>query len=180
MFYQRNEKGIPVTWLARMRESMARLTPQFSANRTVREYTEKHYLPAATAYRKRGANSGLLAEEVVKWQNRMGQHWHTIRFGSLKVQCSNQEHEFVAEVYLNQVLSDSVSVELYAEPYRSGAAVRIPMARGAKMTGSVDGFVYTGRAPSSRPASDYTVRVVPSKSGVLVPLEVNSIVWQKT
>ena len=29
---------------------MARLTPRFSANRTVREYTEQHYLPAATAY----------------------------------------------------------------------------------------------------------------------------------
>ena len=27
-------------WVAKMRESMARLTPQFSANRTVREYTE--------------------------------------------------------------------------------------------------------------------------------------------
>ena len=28
---------------------MARLTPRFSANRTVREYTEQHYLPAALA-----------------------------------------------------------------------------------------------------------------------------------
>jgi len=28
-----------------MRESMAQLTPQFSANRTVREYTEQHYIP---------------------------------------------------------------------------------------------------------------------------------------
>jgi hypothetical protein len=46
--------------------------------------------------------------------------------------------------------------------------------------GSVDGFAYAGRAPPSRPAPDYTVRVVPSKSGVLVPREVNSIVWQKT
>ena len=39
-FYTRNEKGIPTAWVARMRESMARLTPRFSANRTVREYTE--------------------------------------------------------------------------------------------------------------------------------------------
>jgi starch phosphorylase len=40
-------KGIPRAWVARMRESMAQLTPRFSANRTVREYTEQHYLPAA-------------------------------------------------------------------------------------------------------------------------------------
>ena len=39
-FYARNEKGIPVAWVNRMRESMARLTPHFAADRTVREYTE--------------------------------------------------------------------------------------------------------------------------------------------
>ena len=52
-FYARDEQGIPTAWVARMRESMARLTPRFSANRTVREYTEQHYLPAATAYHLR-------------------------------------------------------------------------------------------------------------------------------
>src|SRR5439155_7947547 len=47
-FYTR-DKGIPKRWVARMRESMARLTPFFSANRTVREYAEGRYLPAAAA-----------------------------------------------------------------------------------------------------------------------------------
>jgi hypothetical protein len=47
-----------------MRESMARLTPRFSANRTVREYTEQHYLPAATAYRERAP---IKAQSAGKW-----------------------------------------------------------------------------------------------------------------
>ena len=38
-FYRRDENGIPTAWVARMRESMARLTPRFSANRAVREYS---------------------------------------------------------------------------------------------------------------------------------------------
>src|SRR5208337_3567505 len=38
-FYDRDRDGNPSGWIARMRESMARLTPRFSANRTVREYT---------------------------------------------------------------------------------------------------------------------------------------------
>jgi len=38
-FYTRDKSGIPTAWVKRMRESMAQLTPQFSANRTVREYT---------------------------------------------------------------------------------------------------------------------------------------------
>ncbi|HEX7505534.1 MAG TPA: alpha-glucan family phosphorylase, partial [Polyangia bacterium] len=49
-FFARTEKGVPTAWVARMRESMARLTPKFSASRTVREYTEQHYVPAARAY----------------------------------------------------------------------------------------------------------------------------------
>ncbi len=52
-FYNRNEKGIPSRWISRMRESMAQLTPRFSADRTVREYTEQHYLPAAKSFLER-------------------------------------------------------------------------------------------------------------------------------
>jgi len=73
-FYTRNEKGIPTGWVARMRESMARLTPRFSANRTVREYTETYYVPAAAAYRKREANGGALAAEIVNWRRDLCDH----------------------------------------------------------------------------------------------------------
>src|SRR5581483_10196165 len=55
-FYTRDQSGIPTAWVKRMRESMARLTPGFSADRTVREYTEQLYLPAAAAYRTRAAD----------------------------------------------------------------------------------------------------------------------------
>ena len=57
-FYTRDKKGIPISWVKRMRESMAHLTPQFSTNRSVREYTEQHYLPATIAYRQRVADKG--------------------------------------------------------------------------------------------------------------------------
>lgn len=52
-FYDRNEEGVPVRWLARVRESMARLTPRFSTNRMVREYTDNFYVTGAHAYCKR-------------------------------------------------------------------------------------------------------------------------------
>ena len=57
-FYSRDEHGIPRGWVARMRESMARLTPTFSTNRAVRQYTEEHYLSAAAAFRQRAENRG--------------------------------------------------------------------------------------------------------------------------
>ena len=63
-FYARDEHGIPKAWVTRMRESMAQLTPTFSANRSVREYTEDHYLPAAEAYARRAADKGKLGAGV--------------------------------------------------------------------------------------------------------------------
>jgi starch phosphorylase len=68
-FYTRDERGIPRGWVARMRESMARLTPLFSTNRAVRQYTEEHYLAAASAFKERAANQGALGADLLRWQD---------------------------------------------------------------------------------------------------------------
>ena len=59
-FYERNNCGIPQRWVSKMRESMTALTPYFSANRMVREYTERFYLPLADKYHHRAANNAEL------------------------------------------------------------------------------------------------------------------------
>jgi starch phosphorylase len=64
-FYSRDREGIPRDWVRRVRESMALLTPAFSANRTVRQYTEEHYIPAAAAYAARTANRGVAGMDLV-------------------------------------------------------------------------------------------------------------------
>ncbi|MGH9948470.1 MAG: alpha-glucan family phosphorylase [Pyrinomonadaceae bacterium] len=42
-FYNKNEAGLPVEWIAMMRNSIATLTPQFASDRMVRDYLEKIY-----------------------------------------------------------------------------------------------------------------------------------------
>ncbi len=66
--YTRDVEGIPAAWVARMRESMARLTPRFSTNRSEREYTQRYYLPAADAYRSRAANRGVTGKRLIDWR----------------------------------------------------------------------------------------------------------------
>ena len=178
-FYTRNEKGIPTRWVARMRESMARLTPRFSANRTVREYTETYYLPAAAAYRRREANAGALAEEIVAWRRNIYKHWATIRFGPLEVSSADGMYEFNVEVYFDAPARDNVGVELYAEPADDGKPERITMSRGTELRGAASGYIYSARFRSGRPSSDYTVRIIPSKPEAFIPLEANPIAWRQ-
>lgn len=46
-YYQRDDHGIPVEWVSRMKDSMATILPQFSSGRMVRDYVERCYLPVA-------------------------------------------------------------------------------------------------------------------------------------
>ena len=126
-FYTRDENGIPTAWVTRMRESMARLTPRFSASRAVREYTEQHYLPAAAAYRERAANKGAVGRQVVDWQHAVDRKWGSLRFGDLRVETNADHHVFEVEVFLNDLDPNAVRVELYADGIDGGDPVRVEM-----------------------------------------------------
>jgi starch phosphorylase len=177
-FYARDKEGIPVVWVARMRESMARLTPQFSANRTVREYTEQHYIPAAAAYRRRVADKGAMGVQLVKWQRAVEQHWSNLRFGELKVATDGGNHLFEVQVYLNGLDPDVVCVELYADGLNGGEPVWQEMMREQEPV-DANSYIYSAQVPTTRPATDYTARVMPRCSGVAVPLEDARILWQR-
>jgi starch phosphorylase len=177
-FYTRNEQGIPTAWIARMRESMAQLTPRFSANRTVREYTEQHYLPAASAYRERAAGKGAMGIQVVNWQRMMEQHWPNLRFGEMKVASDGGNHVFEVQVYLGGLDANSVRVELYADGVDGNEPVRQEMMRGQQLA-DANSYIYRLQVPSTRPATDYTPRVIPHRAAVAVPLEATRILWQR-
>jgi starch phosphorylase len=178
-FYTRDESGIPTAWVARMRESMARLTPRFSANRAVREYTEQHYLPAAAAYRERAADKGAAGTNIVNWEHTLKEKWGTLRFGDVKVQTNAAQHIFEAEVYLDDLDPNLVRIELFAEGTEGDHPVCQEMKRMSQLAGTAASQVYGAHVPATRPAADFTARLIPQRSGVAVPLEFARILWQR-
>ncbi|HEV2206167.1 MAG TPA: alpha-glucan family phosphorylase [Candidatus Acidoferrales bacterium] len=179
-FYTRDDRGIPRAWVTRMRHSMARLTPTFSTNRVVRQYTEQHYIPAAKEFRQRSANQGSKAIELLNWQANLAQHWSKLRFGSVSVEQVEGEYLFQAQAFLDDLDPDSVTVELYADPLNGDGPVRHTMDRGERLVGSANGFTFTARIPATRPVADYTPRIVPRRDGALVPLESSYILWDES
>ncbi len=178
-FYTRNEKGIPTAWVARMRESMARLTPHFSADRAVREYTEQHYLPAATAYHTRVANKGAVGKQLVDCQHSLEQKWTTLRFGEVKQETNGKQRTYEVQVYLDDIDPKAVRVELYANRVNGGSSVRQEMKRVRKLAGAVGGYVYSATVSTARQPVDYTARVMSHRDGVAIPLEDARILWQR-
>ena len=177
-FYTRDASGIPTAWVKRMRESMARLTPQFSADRAVREYTEQHYLSAASAYWERAANKGVVGRQVIDWQHELDRTWGSLRFGSLRVETNAGQNVFEIEIFLDGLDPNAVRVELYADGINGTDPVRVEMKCARPLPDASRGCVYRATVPTARPATDYTVRVIPQRSGVAVPLEAARILWQ--
>ena len=178
-FYTRDEHGLPTEWVARMRESMARLTPRFSANRTVREYTEQYYLPAAAAYQKRIAEGGATGAQLLHWQRTLTNGWPSIHFGDCNVNTADGDYIFQVQVYLGEVSLDAVRVELYSDGDEGSDPVCESMTPNEPLIGAVNGYLFTAQVSAKRPASDYTPRVIPSHPQAIVPLEAAQILWRE-
>jgi len=180
-FYDRDENGIPTSWVARMRASMAQLTPRFSSNRMLRQYTREIYLPCARALRRRTRDNGRLGNELEGWMNEIAHHWQYLHFGRKTVAITgDHDYTFQVPVYLDDLSPEAVSVELYAEPLEAGAEPeRITMSRGKPLPGTVNGYLYTAAVSTPRPADDYTPRIVPCHQEAMVPLENNHILWYR-
>jgi starch phosphorylase len=176
-FYTRDDRGIPMAWLQKMRASMLQLTPRFSSNRTVREYVDKYYLQAAGQYSKRAADESELGMKLSSWSKRIGELWSKVRFGAVSNREVGNQYGFDVEVFLGDLEASAVKVELYAEA--KGDSGRTLQAMERQQDAPVGRAVYSCLVPRTRPASEYTPRIVPSMSGALVPLEQNNILWQR-
>jgi starch phosphorylase len=173
-FYDRDQRGIPVRWVAKMRQSIASLATAFSANRAVRQYTEQHYVPLAAAFCERSGDAIGLSS----WIAHMRSKWDDVRFGGVTVQSTNAEYRFQAEVHLGAISPGEVAVEIYADPLNSEAPIREPMILHAAAADTAMPHSYTGAVSARRPVEDFTLRVIPHRKGVLVPLELSLVLWQ--
>jgi starch phosphorylase len=178
-FYDRNPQGMPSRWLARVRESMAILTPEFSASRAIRDYTTDHYLPAAARYIARSANEGQLGSEILEWRRAIEDQWKTLRFGEVTVETTDGQHRFQIRVNVGGLHPDQFRIELYAgSTGTTDSTPEIVAACGSSLELSGE-VAFSACCAANRPASDYTARLVPSHMGAMLPLESGQILWQR-
>ena len=163
----------------RMRESMARLTPRFSARARGARVHREHYRPAADAYRARAADGCALGRRIVTWRQVLEQQWPALRFDSVKVEAEGTHQAFEVRLSVHDLDPDAVRVELYANALNGDRPFRLTMTRIGRSDGASGSWAYRARIPATRPATDYTVRVVPHHDGVAVPLETPNVLWQR-
>jgi starch phosphorylase len=175
LFYKRNELGVPVEWIRCMRQSMAQLTLPYSSIRSLQEYTEKYYLPAASLYQKRLANHAEEGRKIEEWKTFVSDHWKSIYYGTPALEIKDGQYHFSVPVFFNGMNPGDVSVELYANGINGSSAVKQKMDIVSTNNESV---IFLGSVPADRPSYHYTPRIIPVNGAISIPLECSNILWQ--
>jgi starch phosphorylase len=178
-FYDRDASGIPARWVRRIRASVSKLTPHFSSNRMVRQYVDECYAPAVRAHRRRVADGGALAKNLSAWSDALRLRWHQIHFGTPDISAVERGLRFRIAVYMGEVEQDSVSVELFANETSSGGPTRVRMTRDGQLQGATNAHLFEATVVTERPASDFSVRVVPHHPDAFLPAELPLVSWQR-
>lgn len=80
MYYQRGDDGLPAEWLERVRNCIRKISPQFNAQRMIREYMHRLYEPAYQASLKFCQDEFALSRQKAKWSRRVESAWDRVRF----------------------------------------------------------------------------------------------------
>jgi len=177
-FYDRGDDGVPSRWVGSIRHTLSTLSPSLSADRMVREYVERLYLPAAQAEEVVSAQGYTPARELAAWKQRVRDAWpsvHVTHVESGGVDAVPQVGDSLhvrATVNLGTLSPDDVAVEVISGRARDGDTLSdVSRVALAFTDGVFEGTVALDRAGSF----GYNVRVTPRHELLASPAELGLI-----
>jgi starch phosphorylase len=182
-FYDRGADGVPTRWVASIRHTLSTLSPALSADRMVKEYVERLYIPAAAAEKTISADAYRPARELAEWKARVTAAWpnvhvtHVESGGVDAVPQVGDELHLRATVDLDGLTPDDVAVEVVYGRARDGdRLVDVKHAPLVLEESGAGAAVFAGSVPLARAGSfGYTVRVVPRHPLLASPAELGLV-----
>lgn len=183
LYYHYRENGIPLGWVRYMKASMKTISPVFSTERMVREYTQTFYIPAIKRYLKFYAGNYEAAQRLGIFKKFLAQNWHHTRVSSVKTNDLQEMHvgdilQLSASVNLGPINYKDVSVEiLYGNLgdqglYNVSYAPMIVVGRDDN-----EDYIYKGSVVLPQGTIGYTVRIRPHSQDLASEFELPLVTW---
>jgi starch phosphorylase len=182
-FYDRGPDGVPTRWVESIRHTLSTMSYDLSADRMVREYVERLYVPAAAAERVISADDYAPARALAAWKAKVIAAWplvavtHVESGGVDAVPQVGDELHVRAHVTLDGLSTDDVSVEVVYGRARENDRLESPESVTLSPLRSVGDLVeFAGTVTLARAGSfGYNVRVVPKHPLLASPAELGLI-----
>jgi starch phosphorylase len=184
-FYDRGPDGVPTRWVESIRHTLATLSPSLSADRMVKEYVTRLYIPAAHSESAISASQYAPARELSEWKAKLTAAWpnvHVMHVESGGVDAVPQIGDSLhvrALVETGGLDPEDLKVEVVYGRAREGD--RLADIRRQRLTlesAATPGqpATFSGTVSLEKPGSfGYNVRVVPSNPLLANPAELGLI-----
>ena len=182
-FYDRREGPVPRRWVERMKASMSSLGGFVTADRMVKDYVEKLYIPAARHGHELMADGCARARELAAWKKRMRAAWGSVSIlnvdGDVTAADVGEERSVSVTVRLGELTTEDVAVQLAHGRVGANGELVEPELVELESSGSSDGAcVYDGSFRTDEPGLyGYAVRVIPSHEDLTSPMDLGLIAW---
>ncbi|MBC7724372.1 MAG: alpha-glucan family phosphorylase [Burkholderiaceae bacterium] len=169
-FYDRREDGVPTRWVQSIRHTLSTLSPLLSADRMVKEYVTRLYLPAAEAERAISAKKFAGARELAAWKTRVKDAWPLVAVTHVEsggVDAVPQVGDVLhvrAQVQFDGLTPDDIAVEVVYGRAREGDRLERThqVALSPEVVPGTGAVQFVGSVPLTHAGSfGYNVRVVP-------------------
>ena len=117
-FFEKNEKGIPQGWIQYIKNSIAKIAPEFTTRRMINDYEEKFYYPMQDRIKSLHAGDYKLTREIAVWKRRVYSGWNDVSVISCTMPDISHKELGIGEKYEVEVVLDLkrlVGVEMRLE-----------------------------------------------------------------
>jgi len=105
-FYKRTKDNVPTEWVQVIKNSIAKVAPEFTMNRMVRDYCRKYYSKLFDRTLLLRENDYKQVKELAYWKNRILTHWKNIRVIDYDFPNISKEQFVVGQTYTGKVTLD--------------------------------------------------------------------------
>ena len=185
IFYERPSGGVPREWVKRLKTAIRTICPVFNSNRMLNEYTERFYLPASRRRNELRADERKRSRALTAWNKKVNACWSKVHFtgvesGPTDGLAFGSRLQVTAEVYLDQLTSDDVVVEIfYGDLDRKGTLPEgetVDIECTKQLANNV--YRFEGAIPCERTGQQgFTVRVMPSHPDLAHRHDTGLITW---
>lgn len=185
LFYDRGDGNLPNGWLVKMKAAMTDLCPVFNTHRMVQDYQEVAYNSASRRYNDLSGEDKKGARELAVWRQKLMTNWDRIRISRIQSPDhtripASTKLKIEADVYLQELTPDDVSVEIYFGPLNQQDEFDERETVQMEVAGS-DGkgnHHFVGSIPCQTTGHfGFTIRVMPSTRKMEMQYTTGLVVW---
>jgi len=119
LFYKRDKNGIPVEWVAHIRNTITQVANRFTTTRMMQDYETQYYRPLAKRHMEMTANHYEQAREMAFWKRKMEREWDSIEVleythpnDTKDVLTLGSENVSKITLYLGTLSAEDIGVEM--------------------------------------------------------------------